>query len=354
MKIQIFLAISLFFFNLESVIASCEEEAQAAQKACDKANIKDPLRTLAEMQPYLKKTGATVPGVERGIKDTTAAKAQVDAFKLACANSINSCIKTCEGDSEARYSANDSAGGKSAEDAKNFCANGEPTQNQKAAEAGSGNMAEMLPALMQLLAGLKGDKGEDKGDLCSKELNNPQCKTDVAANTPTAPLTSNERTAKEDGSFLEAGMNGNDTPAMGERTAPSLAQGTPGIGGGSGINSAGLAGGGGRSKGVAEGSADDKPKINLASAGGGGGAARSSSPMGGSSTNKGGGNPIASRTSIDADNRSGAAAMDKALQARGLASEGGQLGGISAAHSFDNFQKIEKRIQVERNRLSEL
>jgi hypothetical protein len=58
---------------------------------------------------------------------------------------------------------------------------------------------------------------------------------------------------------------------------------------------------------------------------------------------------------IDGDGKAGSGvenAVDKALQARGLAS--GQPGGISAAHAFDNFQKIEKRIQTERNKLAEL
>ncbi len=353
MKTKIFFGLFLFFYNLDFAFANCDQQAQAAQRACDKANVKDPLKTLAEMKPYIDGTKATVEAVQKGTTDLAKAKTQVDQVELACAKSINSCIRVCESEANARYSSQDTAGGDAAKDARDYCATGEPAENQKHIQAASGSMQQMLGPLLNLLATLKGDGGES-GDLCSREPNNPQCKTDIAAQSPSAPLTNNDARVKEDGSFLEAGMNGNDTPAVGERTDPSIAQGTPGIGGGSGISSAGLAGGSGRSKGVAEGLPDNTPKINLASAGGGGGAARSTTPLGGGLTSKKEiGNPIASRTSIDGDNKMGTAAMDKAMQARGLASEGGQPGGVSAAHSFDNFQKIEKRIQTERNLLSE-
>ena len=111
-----------------------------------------------------------------------------------------------------------------------------------------------------------------------------------------------------------------------------------------------------RGRGVAEVNAEGTPKINFNTTGGGAGGKNSGIPMGSASTNnKGGGNPMASRVGIDGEGKVAGSvgnAVDKAMQARGLAS--GQPGGISAAHAFDNFQKIEKRIQSERNKLAEL
>jgi len=45
-------------------------------------------------------------------------------------------------------------------------------------------------------------------------------------------------------------------------------------------------------------------------------------------------------------------AVERAIQQRGIASEE-PMGGITSANSLDNFQKIEKRMQTERNYLNE-
>ena len=71
-----------------------------------------------------------------------------------------------------------------------------------------------------------------------------------------------------------------------------------------------------------------------------------------SSGAKGSGNPVGGRVAIEGDTRA-MAAMEKAMQNRGLAS-GGPIGGISAAHAMDNFKKVELRMQSERNLLNEL
>ena len=55
---------------------------------------------------------------------------------------------------------------------------------------------------------------------------------------------------------------------------------------------------------------------------------------------------------IDGNDKGMAAAVEKAVQQRGIASDG-PAGGITGANSLDNFQKVEKRMQSERNNLNE-
>jgi hypothetical protein len=208
-----------------------------------------------------------------------------------------------------------------------------------------------LPGLVALLGQLKGDGGAS-GDACLKDPS--KCKVDVANTPPGTTLTDNTTRPAGTGGFLDPALNTNDAPPAGETVDPSMAQfGQPPVGGGgAGFGGAG-SGGPGRARGIPEVNADGTPKINL-NAGGVGGGKAGGMQMGAASTNKGSGNPVASRVGIDAEGRGGSVgnAVDRALQARGLAS--GQPGGISAAHAFDNFQKVEKRIQTERNQLAEL
>ena len=61
---------------------------------------------------------------------------------------------------------------------------------------------------------------------------------------------------------------------------------------------------------------------------------------------------LITHTPIDGNDKGMAAAVEKAVQQRGIASDG-PAGGITGANSLDNFQKVEKRMQSERNNLNE-
>lgn len=342
MKKILFIFIVVVCFS-KTASAQCSTAVNDAQKSCDKANIKDPLRLLTDMKDYLAKNDTGVATtVKKGIADVTTAKAQVDQFELDCAKKIKACIDSCVNIGE--------------EQARTYCATGEPEKNRQAAKGASGNLSQILPALAQILASLGAGGGGDNTDPCA---NNPNlCKTDVAAKDQGSTFSNGGvRQSDGDSKFLEAGLNGNDVPAMGESAKPSYAQaGAAGSGSGSGaINAAALAGSV-RPKANADGNQDNGIKAASSAAGGtmsgsrGGGGGFGG---GSSSSSKGNSNPIASRLSIDNDERALAdKAADNVLQARGVASDGPD-GGVSHPLRSDNFQKIEKRIQTERNSLSE-
>ncbi len=346
--------ITLFFANLDLVFAagSCQSARDTAFNDCDKKGIEEPLRLMEQIQSTAQQPGAgTVPGVELAIKNTATSTRQVNEFEAKCYKSFKSCIQTCQQEAaQAQANLNEDAA-LQAQQAEKEC-NQQPAENLAAAKKAGLDLNQVLPLLTALLGQLKGDGGES-GDACAKDP--AQCKVDAAADTPGATLANTTRDAG-DGSFLDSGLNTNDAPAMGEKVDPSMAQfgQSPG-GGGGGFGGGGSGGGpGGRARGVPEVNPDGTPKINFGATGGAGGK-NGGMQVGAASASKGSGNPVASRVGID-DGRAGSNgvgnAVDKALQARGLAS--GQPGGISAAHAFDNFQKIEKRIQTERNQLAEL
>lgn len=351
MKIKILMTFSLFFLNIDSAVANCDQLRQQAEKDCDRAKIDDPLKLIADVQRMAKETNQQVTTIKAGQQNLGVAKVELKKFEARCYNSFKDCIRGCEAEANAAYAANDQASGNEAQRAGEYCKK-EPQENFQAAKQGGMDLGQAMQGLGALLTALGASGGGSEGDPCVTNPN--RCAVDAATTSPGTTRSDSARQATGDGSVIEAAL-GNDEPATGEGAAPSLAQGTPGMGAGGGINSAGMGGNApARSRGVAELEDDGKPKINLASAGFGGGPKGSPPPMGPSSLGKGSSNPIASRTGIDADGKSiSSQAMDKAMQARGLASGSGQMGGITAAHSLDNFQKIEKCIQNERNLLSE-
>lgn len=354
MTSKIFIILFLFFINLDRAIAACESDRQAALRICDENNIKEPLRLIEKIKLFAQeKDSGAVPSTEYAMTNSRLAGQALTDFEKKCYDSFTKCVRTCEQESQIREANMDEAGAQQASQAAQECS-AEPQRNYQAAKKGNMDLSQIMPLLGALLGQLKGSSGEST-DPCEK--NSALCKTDTAAQSPGATL-SNNTTRQGTGETFEQGLNPTDMPSMGEAAAPSLAQGTPGMGGGGGINTAGMGGGPSRGgRGVAEINADGTPKINLASAPGGaaksGGSLTPSNPQ---SPAKGSGNPIASRVSIDGDGgpNGTAALVNKAMQARGVASENGQVGGVTAAHAFDNFQKIEKRIQVERNHLGEL
>lgn len=351
MKTKIFIAFSLLFINIDKAVANCEQLRQTAEKSCDQANIKDPLQLVADLQKMAETSGQTVPTILASQTKLGGAQGQIAAFQKQCYTDFQNCIRGCQAEANAAYAANDAAAGNEAQRSGEYCKK-EPQQNYEAAKKGQMDIGQIMQGLGALLTALGAGGGDEPSDPCA--TNPDRCAVDTAAKSNGTSRSGTTRQSTGDGGVLEAAL-GNDEPATGEGAAPSLAQGTPGMGGGAGINSAGMGGAGpARGRGVAEQEYDGKPKINLASGGFGGGPKGGAPSLGASSLGKGSGNPIASRTGIDADGKSiSSQAMENAMQARGLASGNGQMGGITAAHSLDNFQKVEKCIQNERNLLSE-
>jgi hypothetical protein len=352
----------------------CENERGAADRQCDEKQVRE---AKIWIQSCTENTGKAAPqsgqqgggGVKIGgimvpalkeCTNVTLPKAYVDLQKYVerCESQRNSCISACESERDAQLAEQNQAGAQNAENVRQYCESGQPKRNEDAGRQAGMNLQQLIPAIAGILASLGLGKGDETKPLddCLSQPNQQKCRVDTATkgtDTPNTTTGSPRQTSGED-DFLNAGLNGNDMPMQGEPTAPNLATGSAGFGGGGGMGMGmpGMGAPAGRSR-SPEPEVDGSPKINLAGMSGGAAGRGGGSSMGGSLTpSKSGNSAIASRTSIDGDGKA-QGVVEKALQARGIASEG-PLGGVSAAHSLDNFQKIEKRIQSERNQLSEL
>jgi hypothetical protein len=349
---RIFIILFLFLVKLDLANAqSCDSAHRAALRDCDAAEIDEPLRFIKQVTMMKKNDEyGAVPVIETGLSNGEIARRQLKAFEKKCYESFTSCIKSCKQEAAEEQANNNPQGAQQAQQAEQQCSE-KPAENHAAAKKAGLDLNQILPGLMSMLTALKGDGGAG-GDACLRDP--ASCKVDAATNSQGTTLSDSTRTDTPAGS-LDSGLNPSDAPAMGEKVDPSLAQFGQGGGSGSGLGGVGSSSTpGGRGRGVAEVNADGMPKINLNPLGGNGGGKSGGMPsMNTASSRKSSGNPQATRVSIDAEGKIGSVgnAVNKAMQARGLASEANE---ITAAHAFDNFQKVEKRFQSERNKLAEL
>jgi hypothetical protein len=364
---NIFIFISAFLVSVSLHANQCESAKSEADTKCD-------AQELAGVKAAIDAEDAkfrAAHGMSGSAEMTEAQMAQVqDAivktgeFKGKCVQAIRQCSDKCKMQQAEDQSRNDQAGAANAQRNGDYCTKGKPQQVAEKAEKDQGDMSKTLGALAQLLSALTGmmkpsDPAAEKTDECTVSATNTaamvaantNCSTDVAtASAGTTYATGDYRAAK--GNASSSNPLGTGEVGIGTASQPTYApSGSSGGGGGS----SGGGGFGGRmgtaSANSPSGGKDEKllPSSNFGGGGGGGG--RSASGGGGGSSKPSAYGQI-TKSSVD-DERQMQLAVDKAMQQRGPASDG-PPGGISGAFSLDNFMKVEKRIQNERNQLNEL
>ena len=364
------ITIVLCILFVQKSFADCTAAKQSATDSCSAEKIRASQaavtaaeQALAAATAAAKAAGVAGPGPATTAQNAqlaaTTAKAELETVLATCSESQKNCDTVCKEEQHMWESTGMNPGpAQQAADSANYCKNEEPEENRRQGQQLSSNLGQTLLGLAGLLASLGLGQGGDSQTAatdCFTQPTAPGCAVDTASTTPTATLASGTARESSGSGFDTSALNTNDVPTSGTPVAPSYASATPGFGGGGGLpmmpSSSGASSGKPRS--VAE-EPDGSPKINMpggaAGGGRGGGGGGSGSGM---ANGKVVGNPAASRTGIDADKNLTTAAAEKAMQVRGLASEG-PVGGISSAHSLDNFQKVEKRIETERTQLSEL
>lgn len=351
---------------VQKTYADCAAGKSRVDDLCDPARLQAP-------QAQLDATAAAVTNAQQngngpGIGSSAlqaqsagaTAKAQNEIIVANCIRARSACAQSCKTEQDNQEAMMNHVAAEVAAENVKECKS-EQSESGKTVRQGqllSNNLGQTLLGLAALLASLGLGQGGDSPSKSNDCITNPSgagCTVDTASNQP-LPGTLVNGTGRESssGGYDTASLNTSDVPATGKAADPSYASGTPGFGGGGGLPMvpSSAAGGNSRGKTVAE-EPEGTPKINMPGGGAGGGRGGGVSTASAIGGKPGSGNPAASHTGIDGDKSLTAAAAEKALQVRGLASEG-PLGGISSAHSLDNFQKVEKRFETERTQLSEL
>ncbi len=357
------ITVLLCIMFVQKSYADCTSAKQSNDKACSETLIRKGLQqvdaanaALAAAQRAGASQGAGVI-TENAHTATAQSLASENEIIAACQSAKESCETVCQQEQMDLAGLNPTMAEQAAENL-NECKNGKTADNLKEGQQISSNLGQTLLGLAGILASLGLGKGSDSTPSTLDCVSNPYgtgCNVDVAAD-PGGGGTLVDGTGREStsGGYDSSALNVSDVPATGKAADPQYASGSPGLGGGGGLpmipSSSG--GGGAKARSVAE-EPDGAPKINMPGGSAGGGRGGGGGATAGMAMGKAGGNPAASRTGIDGDKSLTTATADKALQVRGLASEG-PAGGISSAHSLDNFQKVEKRIETERTQLSEL
>lgn len=277
----------------------------------------------------------------------TQVKAENHDYQTQCNQAWRNCSQICQ--QEAAQPMNPNAA-QAAQD-QQTCEKEHKKQDEKA-QQNDQSMAQMLQALAGLLAALMGQQKptDQQQPTCVANPNDPSCKTDTASTVGSSDFANGTFRTGKDASFSDGTLAASDGPAMGTPAQAQMSGALPGGAAGGGMGGLGPMSPSSSSSSGKKDEDSGAPKINLASSGGGGGRAGGGSDFGGGARAASAGvNPGKVTGSEDPRLQS---AVDKALQHRAVASDG-PLGGISAAHSLDNFQKVEKRMQFERNQLNE-
>jgi hypothetical protein len=374
-----FTVVSLMFPPQAFAGANCDSKKATADEKCDKTRATE----------YIKMKNLCQKGLDThqftgSIDDCLATKYPAaleknNEYIKNCSQARNECDQSCQ--SDLTQDSQPMTGDPSAaqRDGKNseHCMQGEPKENEDSAKKGNADMAQAMAALAALLASL----GKKPSDAAQQAMCGTQASAPVATNDGTAPVAAGaqqynpqlaqycqtgniDKSSKSDSDLADGTSRGlgadGEYLGGGDLQGGQVAPGTPahvslssampggGLGGGMGAGAAG-ASGSGRESGKK--SDDSGGKVGLASSGGsGGGGGGSMAGSGGARTPTPGGPP--GRSAVDGGDRVMQAALEKAAQQRGLASDG-PAGGITGANSLDNFQKVEKRMQSERNNLNE-
>jgi hypothetical protein len=352
----LFILTSLMMAN-SAYAGGCNSKKQKAEKSCSKETLTKYEAQLQAVEKGIAGKGAGFVA-EGSYLSLGEQKAALDRDIAECKSDRTSCKDTCQQEASQKRAQMQDA---SNEDNNKKVCEKDLKENEDKAKKTSGGMEEAMKALAALMQALgMGDKGEETANkepetpLCTREPNNPECTVDKST-ADAATFTSGEFRKDDSGSFADGNLERGEDPAFG---APaSQAGGSGGASGAAGsvgaMGTASSGGGKGGSDSSKKSEDDGSPKINLASSGsyGGGGGGRGGGSGGGGNGSKGS-SVTASRTSLDGDRQAGKIAAAAEERLRGPASNE-PMGGISSVYYLDNFTKVEKRIQNERNTLLE-
>jgi len=360
--------------------ANCQQQKQQTDQACDKKHTDQAKKMLGDCQALMGVdtgglTGKSLtPTVNECLeKKMPGSSAILQEFVQNCSQARQQCKDGCNSDM-----AQDSQpiGGNPAEAAKDqqtqqYCDSGKPKQNEDDAKKGQGDIGQAMAALAQMLAAL--------GNKPTQQAQQQMCGTPTASGTSTGTTDTGlqatspalqaycqgtiDKASNNDSSFADGaarvGAGTDDGSGTGDLATGQVQPGTPASQEQLSSSPGGMMGGGMMAPASSGGpsglgstgkkSDGEGSKIGIASAGSGGGGG--GSMAGGAGKAFGAAGPI-THSPIDGNDKGMAAAVEKAAQQRGIASDG-PAGGITGANSLDNFQKVEKRMQSERNNLNE-
>lgn len=366
MKIKIlFISLAVILSSTTTYAQQCEQKKKEATDKCSPEQLREAKKTLEANAAAIgalkmddEKSGA-VEVLESNKAANGVAQKQVDGVAQKCQQAIETCRTTCDSE-KSTHEQNIATQQQATTDGNNsrYCTEEKPAEDLKEAKKTSADLGKIMETLAGIISSLmNGQQAKTpEGDECTPSatrsaaviMMNPACSTDTAS-TGTATSFANGDYRSASGKLVgEGGLEAGEAQ-MGVGAKQELSKGSVGGGGGA-------AGGGSSpmgsmnnngSKNAAAGK-DDKPVVSANNYGGGGGGSKG----GGGGPSKPGGPVTITKSSLE-DDRLMNTAVDKALQARGMASEG-LPGGITGAHSTDNFLKVERRIQNERNQLNEL
>lgn len=369
MSMKFLFMIIFLMFSFSASAQQCKQDKENAKKSCSE----NELNALKAQLDAVKVTGdgvaKTGENAEQNLKET---KDGLGKFSAACDAAIKKCSESCQSDADkARNNAQmarsqvppdegtaqyQDTEAKRNDEAKKYCITDEPKKTSDKAKAQQADASKMLGELGKMLAALMGQKNKDQNPQQQRDQSCNGTKAGTGECVSVASKTSGDFATGSARAAEGKGTLSNDQLATAEASkgTPGKLEYSKGFGSGGGSSGSGLGGfGGGPSTASTKGKEDPKEgqRINFGSgtaSGGGGG--RGSFGSGGGAYNNG--NTASSSRSSESMDKQVLLTAEKALQARGMASDG-PLGGITAAHSFDNFIKVEKRIQAERNGLYE-
>lgn len=367
MKISFILILSLVLVSGQ-VQATCQPDRDDVAKKCDKSQLDEIKQALAKARTEVQNgSGGTVVNTQRAQDELKSAIAKNAAFQKECGAAIQKCSDNCRGAATQAQAAQDIPGYNQAQENINYCTNPseEPTKAKEESKTAGTDMGSVLAGLGQLLAALTGlmqpDTPEEElaqADICTPSATrsaaiiaaDPTCSTDMAAASTAGSFANGDYRAK-------SGLtSANNLAAEGPVTAGAAGKvslSSPGSGTRAGAFAGGSGfGGSGGSYGRGGDGGKDAGKVAANNFGGGsggggkggGGFGAKTAAAGRSTNNKG---------FVTEDKKQVASVVNKAMAQRGPASVG-PMGGISGALSLDNFTKVEKRIESERNNLNEL
>ena len=353
----LFFVIPFSLYLNANASGQCQQAKATAKRDCSPAMLEQARVALDGGSAAISGTGQGAANTTRdSISSVQAAMAQSNIDSAKCKKSIETCSTQCNQQAQQENAQMQAALAQQSLAAAKECTQGEPQRNLQAAKKNEMDMSKMLAALMQLLAALM---GQDKGQNPQTAAQDTSCRgtgagtaacTQAANNTTSDFTTGGYRDGEGAAGEGDLAMAAND-PAAG--TAKGLEY-SKGFGGG-GAGGGGMAGAGGISPSSSRArddiGKDNSPRINFGAGAGGGGSGGGRGGGGGGPMMANHNNAPSTKSSEGIDKQVQIAA-DKALQARGLASDG-PLGGITGAHSLDNFTKVERRINAERNGLRE-
>lgn len=360
--LSLFLILPLSAYGVGGMPATCQQGKDNATNECNPEKLAAIQLAIQQAQQEVSGSGAAT-STQLALDKLTEAQLANGNLGTTCGNAIQQCSDVCTREKTESMATlpPDINKYNQAMQSHTECTQGKPQQvkNQSdKAQMDMGALAGLLQGIMSALTGMKGNEDDNckvsetrTSEMIAKD---PMCggTLDTATDTASTTLVAGEhRQAK-------GSLSGMDQLAQGQvqQGAPGKAEmsgASAGGGGGGGMMGFGGGAGGGSSGKDKGGGKESGPQLAAASSNFGGGGGSKGGGAGGGRLATATTPPYNPKTSSLDGEKMMQAAVEKAMQQRGPASEGNG-GGITGALSLDNFLKVEKRMQSERTQLSEL